>query len=205
LPAGIILLAYSCFAAGLFVIRSITVHAALSAIVVCSLFFIPFRKVRGGAIPILLFLGFTFASNLFHQSGKVLYAVNSFIITDEGLKFAAVRTLRVFDLIFAAKVITSLAPMERMLDALGTFFSPLERIGVPVRELFLTMALTLQCFPVLKQRLSETYRENVEGKGELTVRGKIGLLASFLVPLFVESMRDPEAFFMRQGEEKGGR
>lgn len=202
MPSGIVLLAYSCFAAGLFLIERLDLHLAIAALAACSLLFIPFRRVRSGIVPITLFLVFTFVSNLFYQSGRVLATVGPLLITDEGVRLAAVRTLRVFDLIFAAKVLTTLLPLETMLASLGRFLRPLERLGVPVHEFFLVVTLTLQCFPVLKERLSGLYRERVAGKHAVTFREKLRIMVSFLVPLFIESMRNPESFFVQSEEGK---
>lgn len=195
MPAGVNLLLYSLFAVSLFLIKDLKVHLVLSAVVVCLLFLVPFRKIKGGLVPIMLFMVITFTSNTLYGSGKVVYTLSSLIITDEGLRLASVRTLRLFDMIFGAKVLTAVTPLEAMLDALKRAARPLERIGVPVHEFFTIMVLTLRCFPVLKQRLNDTYKENVEGKAAVTIMEKTKLVASFLVPLFVESMRNPERFF----------
>lgn len=204
MPAGILLLAYAFFAASLFLIGSVAAHLAIAALVVCALPFIPFKRLRGGILPITLFLLFTFLSNLCYQSGRIVFSVGSLLITDEGLRLAAVRTLRVFDLIFAAKILTSLAPLEQILVSLGRSLRPLERMGVPVHEFFMVLALTLQCFPVLTQRLKEVYRQRVEGKQAATFADKVRLTVSFLVPLFVESMRTPEKFFIQSNGRSNG-
>ena len=202
MPPGSKLLIYACFAALLFLVRDITIHLAVSACVLISLLFIPFRKVRGGFVPIMLFLGFTFASNLFHQAGRVVYTLGSVAITEEGLKMAAVRTLRVFDMVYAAKVLTAVTPLEEMIESLRKIFRPLERTGLPVHDFFSTMALTLKAFPVLRRRLQENYRTGVDMNGAARFDGRIRLALSFVVPLFVESMRNPERFF--EGEEEKG-
>ncbi len=198
MPSGINLFIYVCFAAGVFVLRDLTFHLIVAAVVVIALFFIPFRKVRGGFLPIMLFLGFTFFSNLFHQSGRVLTVLGPLTLTNEGLSLAAVRTLRVFDMVFAAKILTAMTPLEDMIDSLRRMLRPLERVGVPVHDFFSVMVLTLKAFPVLKQKLHGTYRESVGGKGAAPFHEKMRLAASFLVPLFVESMRNPAVFFEKE-------
>ncbi len=195
MPPGVKLLIYSCFAAGLFLIRDVGPQLVIATCVLIALLFVPFRRVRGGFLPIMLFLGFTFVSNLFHQSGRVMYVFGSMVATYEGLRLAAVRTLRVFDMIYAAKILTAVTPLEEMIDSLRRIFQPLERVGLPVHDFFSAMALTLRAFPVLKQRLQENYRANIEGKGAARFDERVKLAVSFLIPLFVESMRNPEKFF----------
>ncbi len=205
MPSGVNLFIYACFAVGLFVLRDLTCHFIIAAIVVVALFFIPFKKVKGGFLPIMLFLGFTFFSNLFYQSGRVVSVLGPIILTDEGLKLAAIRTLRVFDMIFAAKVLSAVTPLEDMIDSLRRTLHPLERLGLPVHDFFSVMVLTLRAFPVLKQKLHKTYRESIEGRESVHFHEKMRLAASFLVPLFVESMRNPGEFFEKEekAKEKG--
>lgn len=198
---GVNLFIYSVFAAAIFLVRDLTAHLIISSCVVFALFFIPFKKVRGGFLPIAVFLGFTFISNLFYQTGRVLYMLGSVAVTDEGLRIASIRTLRVFDMIFAAKVLTALTPLEDMLGSLKKLSAPLQRIGVPVHDFFSATALTLKAFPALKKRLQAAYSESVEGKGAVRFSEKIRLAVSFLMPVFVESMRNPEKFFVQNEAE----
>ncbi|MBI3593142.1 MAG: hypothetical protein HY099_06665 [Nitrospirae bacterium] len=211
MPPGINLLIYSCFAVTIFLVRNINLHLIMASGVTLLLFFIPFRKVRSGFLPIMLFISFTFISNLFYQSGRVIYVLGSLTITAEGLRLAAIRMLRVFDMVYAAKILTAATPMEDMINSLRKISRPLERIGVPVHEFFTIMALTLKCFPVLKQRLYQGYKEMLNGSQEKTenysgvkfpgykivfnFRTTMKMIASFLIPLFIESMTEPEKFF----------
>jgi len=138
----------------------------------------------------------------------VIAVVGPVTITEEGLRIASLRTLRVFDMVCAAKILTHITPLEAMIDSLKRVLRPLQRFGLPVHEFFSIMALTLQCFPVLKQKLYDRYSEKVKQRsGTLTggtgtrniisnFRTAVALLASFMIPLFIESMTDPEKFFM---------
>lgn len=204
--SGIHLLLYTFFAVLLFIIGDIHWHLIMAAGVASALFCIPLKKIRGGLVPILMFLGFTFISNLFYQSGKVIAVLGPATMTDEGLRIAAIRTLRVFDLVYAAKILSHITPLETMIGSLRTVLQPMEKIGLPIRDFFSIMTLTLQCFPVLKQRLLERYagekqrsapEDSSQGiKGMISnYRQTAGLIASFVIPLFVESMAEPEKFF----------
>jgi energy-coupling factor transport system permease protein len=195
LSSGLHLLLYAFFAALVFLSGNIQVHMAISASVASALFFLPLKKVRSGLVPILLFLSFTFVSNLLYQSGRVVAVVGTVAVTYEGLKIAAIRVLRVFDMVYAAKILVHITPLEEMIDSLRTVFSPLGRIGLPVHDFFSITTLTLQCFPVLKQKLYKLY---IEAKLQTGTNSKstVMMMASFMIPLFVESMVDPEKFFM---------
>ncbi len=165
------------------------------ATIVFALFFLPFKKVRSGFVPVSLFLGFTFLSNLFYQSGSVIAVVGPITVTEEGLRTASVRMARVFDMVYAAKILMHITPLEEMVGSLRKLFHPLGRFGLPVHDFFSVMTLTLQCFPVLKQKLYAKYGEAKMQAGPNSV-STVKLIASFMVPLFIESMADPEKFFM---------
>ncbi len=170
----------------------------------------PLKKIKSGAVPIFVFLAFTFISNLFYQSGMVIAVVGPVTITEDGLRIASLRMLRVFDMVYAAKILTHITPLEAMIGSMKRILRPLERVGLPVHEFFSIMALTLQCFPVLKQKLYDRYSEKAEERSGTATGGAgtknfisnfrtaVALLASFMIPLFVESMAEPEKFFMTE-------
>jgi energy-coupling factor transport system permease protein len=196
----IFILLYVLLAASLFLVRDIHYHLAAAAGVTLSLLFLPRKMVKGGLVPITVFLLFTFCGNLFFHSGRILYGSGFLSITDEGLVAANVRTLRLFSMIYGAKILTFVLPPERMIGVLGRVFSPLERIGIPAGELFSVMGLTLKSFPLLTSRVSKAYRENMDNRESEGFRSRIKHLVSFLLPVFVDSIRSPEDFF---GDEKG--
>ncbi|MGC2062938.1 MAG: energy-coupling factor transporter transmembrane component T [Thermodesulfovibrionales bacterium] len=192
---------YLVFAVSLYVIKNLSVFYILSGILIFFLLRVPFKKLKAGWVPITLFLSFTLLSNLFNHHGKVLVAMGSFFITEEGLNAAVFRTLRLFLMIGGLKVLMAGTPTGDLVSALGRLFMPLERLGLPVKDLVHTMGLTLQCFPVLKDMGSELYRKQLalhEGKG---FSGRVKVITSFMVPMFVMSVRTPEIFFEKRGED----
>jgi energy-coupling factor transport system permease protein len=207
LSPGIHLLIYVFFAGAVFLSGSIKFHIIIASCVLFALFFMPLKKIMGGFIPIFLFLGFTFISNLFGQAGMVIAVAGPVTITDEGLRIASIRMLRVFDMVYAAKILTHTTSLETLLGSLKKVLRPLERIGLPVHEFFSVMTLTLQCFPVLKQRLYDRYSEksghqfpgSAAAPGTKNTMSNLrtvaALIGSMMVPLFVESMVEPEKFF----------
>ena len=158
---------------------------------------IPLRSLKSGLIPITLFLIFTFLSNVINRSGKIFFSVGSVVITDEGLLIASVKTLRVCFMIVGAKILMALSKTEDIVRALGRLMYPLERIGIPVKDFFHTMGLTIQCFPVLKNIAMETYRDKVKTADVKGFREKTRMISLFLLPLFTKSIQHPELFFER--------
>ncbi len=180
----------------LFLINSVTIHV-FTAIAVFFLFLaaVPFRKMKSGLFPITLFLLFTFAGNLFFHSGRIIYENGLFSITGDGLRIAEIRTLRVFSMILGAKILTSLMTIDEMVRSLEGILRPLERIGIPVKDFFSVMGLTLKSFPLLMDYLVKTYREEAMSKDIRGFRKRLRHMASFLMPVFVKSIRAPESFF----------
>ena len=186
---------YIFFVVTFFLIKSSLVYLITLFIVLVLLFRVPFVYVKKGWLPIGIFLVFTFLSNIFFHHGKVLYSRGWILITEEGLNMAYMRTLRVFLMVFGAKILTATTPIEVLVKALGRSLRPLGKIGLPVDDFLDTMGLTLKCFPKLKDFLSENYmnhRDSDEARGFL---GKVRIISSFLMPMFIQSMKSPEIFF----------
>jgi energy-coupling factor transport system permease protein len=195
---------YVAFIVCLFFVQSIYIHAFIAvAVSVLVLLVLPPGKAKSGLFPITLFLFFTFAGNLFFHSGRILYDSFLFSITDEGLHLAGVRTLRVFSLIFAAKLFTGVLPVDEIIRALEGILRPLEKVGLPVRDFFSVMGLTLKSFPVLTTYLLQEYREHMKNNGIQGFRQRVKHMVAFLMPVFVKSIRSPESFFAPSDTEAG--
>jgi len=160
---------------------------------------VPFRAVKSGWIPISIFLIFTFVSNILHQHGKILFSSGLVVITEEGLNIAAIRTLRIFYLIMGAKILIGTSKTEDIIHGLWRLLSPFERVGVPVKDFFYVMGLTLKCFPILKNKLHENYRQNITSANVKGIWNRARAVSMFLLPMFVESIQAPESFFEEEG------
>ncbi len=203
MPAESKISLYILLVIGLFVIQDLKVQLiAASAVFLAALIFLPFKKVRGGFIPITIFLSFTFAGNLFFHPGRIIFSKGPLSVTDEGLQLASLRTARVFTMLFGAKILTFLLPAREMVRAFERMLRPLERLGVPVKDFFSVMALTLESFPVLIDYLGKAYREDARNNDIKGFRGRIRHVVSFMMPVFVKSMHSPESFFESPDKKK---
>ncbi len=196
------ILLYIAFTVSLFVWEDITVYLVLLAALSVLLLRIPFKTVRAGWLPICVFLLFTFLSNVFSRQGRVLFSWGDVLITREGVVIASLRTMRVLLMIMGAKILMASAKTEEVIDGLGRLLSPFQKLGLPVRDFFHTMGLTLKCFPLLKDMAAQTYNEKVKAveTGNFSERAK--LASTFLMPLFVKSIQSPEIFFERSGKNE---
>jgi energy-coupling factor transport system permease protein len=139
-------------------------------------------------------------SNIFFSHGKILYNLGAIAVTEEGMYTAVVRTLRIFFMVAGAKILTATTPLDVLVVGLGNILKPLEKTGLPLNDFFETMGLTLKCFPKLKDYMAENYRnhkDRTEGDGFLK---KAKIIASFLMPMFIQSMQFPEKFFKEREE-----
>jgi energy-coupling factor transport system permease protein len=186
---------YVLFVIFLFVVADLTVYLLIMAVLALLLVRIPFRTVKAGWIPISIFLSYTFISNVVGRPGKIVFSWGPVTLTGEGIDIAAVRTLRVLFMIAGAKIMMASAKSEETIEALGRLLGPLEKIGLPVKDFFETMGLTVKCFPVLKDMALETYRENMKTADAKGFWGRARVIAAFLLPMFVKSLQSPETFF----------
>ncbi len=195
---------YIFFVISLFIIREVEVQAiAATLVLLVAMILLPLKKIKRGLVPISVFLLFTFGGNLFFHPGRIVYANTLLTITDEGLRLAGMRTLRVFSMLYGAKILTGLLSIDGMVDAFERMLMPLQRLGVPVKDFFSVTALTLKSFPVLIDYLGKTYREEIRNNGIRGFRRRIAHMVSFMMPVFVKSMRSPESFF-GAGDKKDG-
>lgn len=191
--AGIIL--YLVFVVSLFFITQVTAFLIILVAMLFLLMTVPRRQLKAGMLPISLFLIFTFISNVINQHGRILITAGPLIITDEGLNIALVRTIRLFLMIAGVKLMMARMKTEDMVRAVGRLLSPLEKFGLPIRDFFETVGLTITCFPALKKMASETYRVKMQSEPVHGFWNKTKLVSLFLLPLFVKSIQSPEMFF----------
>ena len=195
MPPELRILAYVIFVLSLFIFPDPTYFFVLFLLLVTCLSRFPFRLLKAGWIPISIFLLFTFISNVFNQPGRILYNAGPVLITREGLLLACMRSARVFLMIGGVKFLMATTSNDALILAMSRLLSLFERAGVPVKDFFHTMGLTLQCFPILQDMLTTQYRKGSSGVNSGTIWNKARMLAMFLLPLFVESIKSPELFF----------
>jgi len=58
------------------------------------------------------------------------------------------------------------------------------------------MGLTLKCFPILKNLLYENYREHISSGNINGIWNRAKAVSVFLLPMFVDSIQNPEKFFI---------
>jgi energy-coupling factor transporter transmembrane protein EcfT len=171
----------------LFIINSDALHFFLLCCVIFIASKVPMSTLKRGAIPIILFLAFTFISNILFQEGKTIYRIFGLSITEEGLVRGGRLTLRLVILILGAKVLTATTGAEDLVAGIRRLLGPLGRTGF-VKELILTMSLTLRLLPIVYNEALELYKDVKNSEGT-NLTGKVRLAVSLLTPLFERSLQ----------------
>jgi len=192
---SISIVVYILFVVTLFALQKLSFFIVLSALALVLLLLLPQRQLKSGFIPISIFLFATFLANILFSPGRVVIKVGPFPVTEEGLHIASVRTLRVFLLIAGAKFLTIIAGLDEMIQTMGRLLGPLEKIGVPVKEFFETMASAVRALPLIRKRIGEEYGQRMSGMERTTVMERIRLVFGFMLPVFIESIKNPESIF----------
>jgi energy-coupling factor transport system permease protein len=190
------IVSYLLFITSLFLLPDLVFFAGLLVVLSLCLVTVPFRTLKAGWIPIIMFLTFTFISNALYHSGRIIYAAGPVMITQEGLHLAALRTLRILLMIGGVKFLMARTKTDHVVRAMANLLKPFEKLGVPVKDFFHTMGLTLKCFPILKDAIARHYTEIIQRGGAQSMLSKARLMALFMLPLFVESIHSPELFFL---------
>jgi energy-coupling factor transport system permease protein len=190
------ILFYVIFVVILSAVGSLKIYAVIFFLLCLFLLKIPFRAMKSGWIPISIFLLFTFLSNIINQHGKIVFVAGPIMITEEGVHIAAIRTLRILYMIAGAKILIATSNTEEIIHGLWKLLRPFERAGLPVKDFFTTMGLTLKCFPVLTEMLQKNYRDHITSVNIRGILNRARAVSMFLLPLFVETIQSPEKFFI---------
>ncbi|MEO5357781.1 MAG: energy-coupling factor transporter transmembrane protein EcfT [Nitrospirae bacterium YQR-1] len=186
---------YLSFTVFLFIFSGLMVFTLLTAIaaVVCVLH--RQKSIRAGALPIGLFLAATFLSNALFSDGRVVASFIGIYISDEGLKLAALRTSRLFLLIFGAKLFMIYVTPVQLQQTLCKVLLPLRKLKIPVDDFMEILALTLQAVPLLKNHLVKSFKEKNSHNTNGGLMDKTRVAASLLLPTLILIITTPERIF----------
>ncbi len=171
-----------------FLSNSIKVDLGLLIIVLFFGIGVPPSVLKRGIVMIMFFLAFTFFSNILFQTGKVVYEVMGFTITEEGLKRGCHLTLRLFILVLGAKILTATTSMDDLMKAVILLLGPLGKWR-PVKDFVSTMSLTVRFLPIIYDEARVFYTETFKNSKNTTLLDKIKRAVALLVPLFERSIK----------------
>ena len=183
------IITYLLFVISLFFVRDLNVYLLVCVPCFILLIKIPLKTLKSGWIPIGLLLTFTFVSNMFYHQGRILFSSGLFVITQEGIHTAVVRTMRLFFMIAGVKILIASTKIELLIGALRKIFKPLERLKIPVEEFFQVMELTMKSLPVIKEQTVCMYRERMNKERPGGYLERVKTVSGLLIPMFVRSIQ----------------
>ena len=145
---------------------------------------VPVKFVLRGMKAIFILLLITVVFNLFLTPGKTVVSFWIFTITDQGIRTAAMMGIRLIFLIIGSSVMTLTTTPSRLTDGLESLLGPMKKIGVPVHEIAMMMALALRFIQILKAQMA---RGASFDQGKIIERAKS--MVPLLVPLFISAFR----------------
>ncbi len=119
-------------------------------------------------------------------------------INDVALMAIAVGTARIVAFIFLTSLLTMVMTTTELTHAIESVFGPLQRVGVPVRELALTATIALRFVPTLAEELERVMKAQASRLGEIGLRSDwrpdraARTRLPLIVPLFLTALRRGE-------------
>ena len=183
----------------------------LSAIT-CAVIFIskiPPVTILKSLKPVSLLILFTMLIHIFTHDGEILFQFAIFKITEEGVKFGVLISLRLILLIVLSSLLTFTTSPIQLTDALEKLLAPLKKIGVPAHEFAMMMTIALRFIPTLIEELDKIVKAQKSRGADFEEGNIIQRLKNFvpvLVPLFLSSFRraDELALAMEARCYRGG-
>lgn len=154
------------------------------------------RRALAALRPLRLLLVFTFAVHALFGAGPWLVAAGPFTIGAAGTAAGALAAVRLALVILVSAALVATTPPFDLARALSWVFSPLGRVGVPVRDAELVLALGFRFVPQLQEE-SRQVRAALESRGisarhprvRLRLRALHVWLAAVLLGMLERSVR----------------
>lgn len=152
----------------------------------------PLRCLRT-CLPVVAALVLVSCLNLLvTRTGPVVWSAGPLSVTEGGLDWAALYSVRLTLLVLTGSLLLSTTTPTELTGAFSSLLSPLARLGVPVGPLALVLSLALRFVPTLGDEL-EGVREAQEARGgDLGGGGpvrRVRALVSVLVPALTGALR----------------
>lgn len=154
---------------------------------------VPLGRLLGQIKPIALFLVVTSVINLFFvQTGEPLVELGFIRIFSGGVEAAVLYTVRFFLLLLAGSLLMLTTTPTALTDAFARVFAPLERLGVPVAQSALVLAIALRFVPTLAHEADNIVAASTARGADLENKGAIAYARAcvpLVVPLFASAIR----------------
>ena len=153
---------------------------------------VPFHFMVKGLKTIMVLMIITALFNLFLTPGEPLVTFWIFKITAEGIKSAALMTIRLVYLILGTSIMTLTTTPNQLTDGLEKALMPLSKIGIPVHAIAMMMSIALRFIPILIEETDKIMKAQMARGADFengNLIQKVKNMIPLLVPLFVSAFR----------------
>ena len=153
---------------------------------------VPFHFMVKGLKTIMVLMIITALFNLFLTPGEPLITFWIFKITVEGIKSAALMTIRLVYLILGTSIMTLTTTPNQLTDGLEKALMPLSKIGIPVHAIAMMMSIALRFIPILIEETDKIMKAQMARGADFengNLIQKVKNMIPLLVPLFVSAFR----------------
>lgn len=180
--------------------------------VTCVLIFVskvPPLTVIKSVKPLSWIILFTLVIHFFSHDGQILAKIYVFKLTDEGIFYGVLISLRLVLLIILSSLLTFTTSPLKLTDATERLLSPLKTFGVPAHELAMMMTIAIRFVPTLLEETDKIIKAQKSRGLDFNSGSIVTRLRAFvpiLVPLFLSSFRraDELALAMEARCYRGG-
>ena len=157
---------------------------------------VPIRYILRGTKSLMMIIVLTGAINLFTVKGvPVLAEFGILKITKNGVEAAIYTTLRLILIIIGSSMMTYTTTPNALTNALEKMLAWMKKLGVPVHEFAMVMAIALRFVPVLVDELDKIMKAQ-KARGVDFDEGnfikRIEKILPILIPLIVSAMKKSE-------------
>jgi len=149
--------------------------------------------------PLMWIILFTLVIHFVSHNGKILAEFWIFKITEEGIKFGVLISLRLILLIILSSLLTFTTSPIKLTDAMEKLLSPLSKFGVPAHELAMMMTIAIRFIPTLIEETDKIIKAQKSRGADFETGNLFRRLKNFvpiLVPLFLSSFRRADELAM---------
>ena len=153
---------------------------------------VPFRMIYKSLKGIFMLLIFTAFFNVFFTQGDVLWQWGILRLTRQGIELALMMLVRLSLLVMGTSMMTLTTTPNQLTDGLEKGLAPLNKIGVPVHEIGMMMAIALRFIPILSSELDKIVAAQKARGADFESGNLLKRAHSYvpvLVPLFLSAFR----------------
>ena len=184
-------------------LASVLISQSYAGLIACSIVLIylyacahisPHEAMRA-VFPLLFIVVIAALLNIFFtRSGEIYASWWVFCISDAGLHQAAFVSFRLLLLLLGASLLTLTTTTLDITAAFECILAPAARIGLPAHELAQMAGIALQFLPQFARELTYTWNAQTSRGASMSgsLKNKVHVLASLLVPLFTSAFRHAE-------------